>query len=285
MDMIAIDLDGTLLNSANEISKNNIRAIQRAQSEGVEVIIATGRASFDVQNLFSNLELNTWVISANGATIHRPDGALFSSIPMGKEDVTEILGWFEKEGFYYEAIDDEAILTPQNGRELMNIELDRIRSANLKTDVTRLERAAEKQFSQTGFSHVDSYKEIVDRERNVYNILAFSFEEEKLQKGWERFKNHPDLTLVSSADHNFELEHRLASKGNAVMHLARQLNRSIERTAVIGDSLNDLSMMNVAGYSAAMGNGKAEVKEACHFLTKTNDEDGVAHAINHFLSL
>ncbi|RDY71349.1 HAD family phosphatase [Halobacillus trueperi] len=285
MDMIAIDLDGTLLNSTNEISKNNIQAIQRAQSKGVEVVIATGRAAFDVRNLFSGLDLHTWVIAANGATIHRPDGKLFSSTPMEKDDVSEILGWLEKEGFYYEAIDDEAILTPQNGRELMNIELDRIQSANPKTDLTRLEKAAEKQFSQSGFLHVDSYKEIVDKHRNVYNILAFSFEEEKLQKGWERFDDHPDLTLVSSANHNFELEHRLASKGNAVRQLTKQLNRSIERTAVIGDSFNDLSMMNIAGYSAAMGNAKDEVKEACCYLTKTNDEDGVAHAIDHFLTL
>ncbi|MGR9048080.1 Cof-type HAD-IIB family hydrolase [Halobacillus faecis] len=284
MDMIAIDLDGTLLNSANEISENNIQAIHRAQSEGVEVVIATGRAAFDVRNLFSDLDLKTWVIAANGATIHRPDGTLFSSIPMEKEDVIKVLAWLEGNGFYYEAIDDESILTPQNGREVMNIELDRIRSANPNTNLSRLEKAAEKQFSQSGFSHVDSYKEIVDKKRNVYNILTFSFEEEKLQKGWERFKDYPDLTLVSSANHNFEVEHRLASKGNAVKQLAQQLNLSIERTAVIGDSLNDLSMINMAGNSAAMGNAKNEVKEACQFLTKTNDEDGVAHAIDHFLA-
>ncbi|GEN53153.1 Cof-type HAD-IIB family hydrolase [Halobacillus faecis] len=285
MDMIAIDLDGTLLNSANEISPNNREAIQRAQSKGVEVVIATGRASFDVHNLVSGLDLHTWVIAANGATIHRPDGTLFSSIPMEKADVTEILEWLEEKEFYYEAIDDAEILTPQNARELMNIELDRIRSANPKTDLTKLEKAAQKQFSQSGFSPVDSYKEIVDKHRNVYNILAFSFEEEKLRKGWERFKDYTDLTLVSSANHNFELEHRLASKGNALVELAQQLNRSIERIAVIGDSLNDLSMMNVAGYSAAMENAKDEVKEVCHFHTKTNDEDGVAHAIDHFLTL
>ncbi|MEC3884295.1 Cof-type HAD-IIB family hydrolase [Halobacillus sp. HZG1] len=285
MDMIAIDLDGTLLNSENKISPDNIQAIRRAKEEGVEVVIATGRAAFDVRNLFSSLDLQTWVIAANGATIHRPDGTLFSSIPMEKEDVTEILGWLEEEAFYYEAIDDEAILTPQNGRELMSIELDRIRSANPKADLTSLEKAAEKQFSQSGFLHVDSYKEIVDSKRNVHNILAFSFEKGKLQKGWDRFIEYPDLTLVSSANHNFELEHRLASKGNAVMKLAEELNRSIKRTAVIGDSLNDLSMINVAGYSAAMGNAKDEVKEACHFNTKTNDENGVAHAIDYFLTL
>ncbi|SFK10697.1 hypothetical protein SAMN04487936_107130 [Halobacillus dabanensis] len=284
MDMIAVDLDGTLLNSKNQISSKNVEAIREAQGEGVEVVIATGRAEFDVRRLISGLKLNTWIIAANGATIHRPDGSLFYSVPMEQKDVHQILAWLEEENFYYEAIDDHSILTPLNGKELLQIELDRIKSANPKADIGQLEKAIEKQFSQHGFLHVDSYKEIVDADQKIYNILAFSFDKDKLKKGWEKFHSNPDLTLVSSADHNFEMEHRWASKGLAVEKLAAKLNLSLEKTAVIGDSLNDLSMISMAGYSAAMGNAKEQVKEASRFLTRTNDEDGVAHAIRHFLT-
>jgi Cof subfamily protein (haloacid dehalogenase superfamily) len=284
MDMIAIDLDGTLLNSKNQISQNNVEAIQNAQTEGVEVVIATGRAEFDVRRLISGLNLNTWIIAANGATIHQPDGSLFYSVPMEQKDVHQILAWLEEANFYYEAIDDHSIFTPLNGRELLQIELDRIKSANPKTDIAQLEKAIEKQFSQHGFLHIDSYKEIVNTNQMIYNILAFSFDTGKLKQGWERFQSNPDLALVSSADHNIEIEHRLASKGFAVEKLAAKLNLSLEKTAVIGDSLNDLSMISMAGHSAAMGNAKEQVKSASHFLTRTNDEDGVAHAIRHFLT-
>ncbi|CDQ18432.1 Cof-type HAD-IIB family hydrolase [Halobacillus karajensis] len=285
MDIIGIDLDGTLLNAKNQISAKNIEAIQAAQAQGVEVVIATGRATFDVRHLFRKFDIKTWVIGANGATIHRPDGSLFTSTPINKEDVETTLSWLEKEGFYYEAIDDHSIFTPQNGREILQIELDRIRSANPEANLAELKKAVEKQFSQTGFLQIDSYKTIMESGRDIYNILAFSFHHEKLKKGWLTFESYPALTLVSSADHNFEIEHRQASKGKALEHLASHLDLSLSRTAVIGDSLNDLSMISAAGYSAAMGNAKKEVKDACLFQSKTNDEDGVAHAIYHFLSL
>ncbi len=284
MDMIAIDLDGTLLNAESRISDENIEAIHLAQQKGVEVVIATGRAEFDVRNLIADVDLSIWVIAANGATIHRPDGTIHNSVPMEKKDVALALAWLEYEEFYYEVIDDHSILTPQNGRELLEVELDRIRSANPKANVTQMEESIKKQFSQTGFLPIDSYREIIEKDRNVYNILAFSFDVDKLKEGWEKFRAYPAVTLVSSADHNFELEHKTASKGMALERLSDKLGLSIKQTGVIGDSLNDLSMFAVAGHSVAMGNAKNEVKKASDFVTKTNDENGVAHAIHHFLN-
>jgi len=75
--LIALDLDGTLLNRNSEISGENIRAIRDAQQHGMEVVIATGRAHFDVREIFKDTGIRTWVIAANGATIHDPEGKLF----------------------------------------------------------------------------------------------------------------------------------------------------------------------------------------------------------------
>ncbi|MFQ3546688.1 Cof-type HAD-IIB family hydrolase [Halobacillus rhizosphaerae] len=284
MKLIAIDLDGTLLNSRHEISEANIQAITTAQSQGVEVVVATGRAEFDVRKVFEKTGLNTWVIGANGATIHKPDGSLFHSVAIRTEDAEEILPYLEREKFYYEVFSDSAILTPQNARELLQIELDRIQSANPSEDIAKLEMAIEKQFSQTGFLTVDSCQEILNSDKPLYNVLAFSFEQQKLTKGWNAFKDHPYLTLVSSADHNFEFEHREASKGIALEKLAQELGISLTDTAAIGDSHNDLSMIHTAHYSAAMDNGHEDVKQAGAFVTKSNDDDGVAHAIEKWLS-
>ncbi|ARI75557.1 Cof-type HAD-IIB family hydrolase [Halobacillus mangrovi] len=284
MELIAIDLDGTLLNSQNTISKDNIDAIKMAQQKGTEVVIATGRAEFDVRNVLEKTGLNIWVIGANGATIHEPNGTLFHSVPIEERDTVEILEWLDQEQFYYEVFSDSAILTPQNGRELLQIELDRIQSANPNEDIKKLTEAIEKQFSQTGFYHVESYQDILDAGTPIYNVLAFSFEKEKLDKGWGTFESYPNLTLVSSAFHNFELEHKHASKGLALEKLANHLGHSIKRTAAIGDSPNDLSMIAKAGHSAAMENGRTAVKEASSFVTKSNDDHGVAHAIHHWLT-
>lgn len=281
--MIAIDLDGTLLNEENKISKKNLEAIRFAQSRGIEVVIATGRAHFDVQEIFKNSELTTWIIGANGATIHQPNGELFRSIPINKQEVINILRWLERENFYYEVFSNHTIFTPQNGRELLAIEIDRIKTANPDVRVEQLKHAAGKQFSQTGFLFITSSQNLVEVEEEFYNILAFSFDDEKLKKGKDYFKQTTDLTVVTSAKHNFELEHKQASKGSAIQLLSNQLNINIKDTAAVGDSFNDLSMLQIAGRSAAMGNAPKEIKAACHEVTLSNAEDGVAHFIYSLL--
>ncbi|WML50570.1 Cof-type HAD-IIB family hydrolase [Neobacillus sp. PS3-34] len=279
MKLIAVDLDGTLLNEHNRISEINLEAIKFARANGVEVVIATGRAYFDVQAILKDTGLKTWVIGVNGATIHQPDGELFHSVPINKNDALDILDWLEKEEFYYEVFSKHSILTPQSGRELLTIEMDRIKSANPDVDIKKLQHAAQKQYSQTGFTFIESYKDLLETNEDIYNILAFSFYEEKLKKGWAKFEHREDLTIVKSANHNFELEHRNASKGNALKILAKKLNIQLADTAAVGDSFNDLSMLKVAGRSAAMGNAHKEIKDACHEVTLPNIEDGVAHFI------
>jgi hypothetical protein len=282
--LIAIDLDGTLLNSHNEISAENLKAIKAAQKEGIEVVVATGRAQFDVVEIFKNSGVKTWIIAANGATIHNPDGELFHSQPMEKEAAEEALQYLEENDYYYEVFGKDAIYTPQSGRELLTIEIDRVKSANPETDRAMLLQAAEKQYSQSGFKFVDTYTSILDETSDIYNILAFSFHKEKLEAGWERYNNRENVTLVTSAAHNFELEHRLASKGIALEKLSAHLGIKLKDTAAIGDSMNDKSMLEIAGKSIAMGNARPEIKAICQDITLTNDQDGVELAIKRMMA-
>ncbi|WP_282033913.1 Cof-type HAD-IIB family hydrolase [Metabacillus indicus] len=279
--LIAIDLDGTLLNSENKVSAENLNALKIAQEKGIEVVIATGRAHFDVMEIFRNANVKTWVIAANGATIHQPDGTLFHSQPMEKEMAAEALQFLEENDYYYEVFGQNAIFTPQHGRELLSIEIDRIKSANPEADSAKLLHAASKQYSQSGFVFIENRNEILNED--IYNILAFSFHQEKLDAGWEKFKDRENLTLVTSADHNFELEHKLASKGIALKKLAGHLGIDLAETAAIGDSMNDQSMLEAAGKSIAMGNARPEIKAICSDITLTNDQDGVELAIKRLM--
>ncbi|MDA1476634.1 Cof-type HAD-IIB family hydrolase [Bacillus changyiensis] len=285
MRMIATDLDGTLLNSDSKLTKESIAAIKEAQENGIEVVIATGRASFDVQKIFQSAGIKTWIISANGAVIHDPEGSLYHNIPLEREKAAGILEWIEKEDYYYEVFSDQAIFTPHSGRELIAIELDRLRSANPDVDLSRLGHAAKQQFSQHGFSFIRSYHELFQPNRhiNIYNILVFSFQKEKLEKGKQQFKGAEDVTLVTSSEHNFELEHLQASKGLALERLSQKLGIPLEETATVGDSLNDCSMLKIAGKSFAMGNACKEIKELADDVTLTNDENGVAHMIHQII--
>lgn len=277
--LAAIDLDGTLLNSKSEISKENAEAIKRAGDKGIEVIIATGRAHFDVIEIFRDSSLKPWVIGANGATIHDPQGNLFHSVPIGREKAEGILEWLEQQEFYYEVFSEKAIYTPQSGRELLEIEMDRLVSANPEVSLKDLQLAASKQYSQSGFAFVDSFKSIPEH-AEIYNILAFSFNEKKRLNGWNQFKDTEGLTIVTSAHHNFELEHESASKGIALGKLAEKLGIPLKETAAIGDSMNDESMLLVAGKSFAVGNARNEIKKISQTICGTNDENGVAQMLN-----
>ena len=191
--LIAVDLDGTLLNNNSEVSEKNLESIKFAEANGAEVVIATGRAHFDVQTIFENTDIKTWIIGANGATIHKPNGELFHSEPINRHDAIDVLSWLEKEEYYYEVFSNHSIYTPQNGRELLAIEMDRAISANPEVNPNQLKNAVKKQFGQNGFSFIKSYKDLVEKDMDFYNILAFSFSEEKLRNGWKHFQQRKGL--------------------------------------------------------------------------------------------
>ncbi|WP_312094519.1 HAD family hydrolase [Niallia sp.] len=280
---IVTDLDGTLLNHESKISEQNLASLKKAQEKGVEVIVATGRNYPDVIDIFKDTGLKTWVIGANGATIHDPDGNRFDHLPMDKQKAMKLLQWLEERDYYYEIFSDNYLYSPQRGRQLIEIELDRLCTANPDINRADLEKHAVIQFSQTGFSFIDSYKEIENPAINVYNILAFSYDKQKLDAGWETFRCDSSITLVTSGTYNFEFEHKEASKGNALVKLANHLGIELKAILAMGDSMNDLSMLEKVGYPVAMGNAREDVKNAAIEIAETNDQHGVANTISRLV--
>src|SRR5690625_6558970 len=117
ISIIDIDLDGTLINNHHEISKDNIMAIKKAQESGCEVVIATGRAHFDVQRMLNDINLPLYIIGANGSTVHSPSGTNILSVPMPELKTEEIVAWLEEENIYYELFCDHGIFTLEGARE------------------------------------------------------------------------------------------------------------------------------------------------------------------------
>jgi len=283
MSFIAIDLDGTLLNEQNEISEENIKAIQFAQDRGFEVVISTGRAYFDVQTICKKAGIVPLIIGTNGATIHSKDGKVLSSITISKICVESILKWLDEQDYYYEVFTNKAIYTLKKRREHFYQEIQSLKEADLDTDRKEVVAAAERQFEQFGYVLVENYHEILKQEEEYYNILACSFDQKKLAEAWNQFKRFDELMVFSSADHNIEITSKSASKGNALEKLAYMMNGSLEYSMAIGDSNNDLSMFQKVGHSVAMGNAKDVIKAVCTTTTLKNDENGVAYAIYRYV--
>lgn len=283
MSLIATDLDGTLLNDQNEISDENIKAIRYAEDRGFEVVISTGRAYFDVQEICKKARISPFVIGTNGATMHSKEGECISSITITKDRVESILQWLDERNFYYEVFTNKAIYTLKKGREHFHNEIQRLKSADLDSDLKELVEIAERQFDQFGYVLVENYHDIIKKEEEFYNILACSFDKKKLEEAWNRFDRFDELMVVSSADHNIEITNKRASKGVALEKLAFLINGSLDQAMAIGDSNNDLSMFEKVGYSVAMGNAKDTIKAVCTTTTLKSNENGVAYAIYQYI--
>jgi Cof subfamily protein (haloacid dehalogenase superfamily) len=119
-----------------------------------------------------------------------------------------------------------------------------------------------------------------------YKVLAFHKDETGLRKiGKEMETKSPDIKVTSSGYRNIEINHEQAQKGLVLEQYVKAHGFSMEQTMAIGDNLNDISMLERAGYPFAMGNADKEVLALCRHRTARNDEDGVAKAIHHVLEM
>lgn len=94
---------------------------------------------------------------------------------------------------------------------------------------------------------------------------------------------YPDITFLSGGYHNLEFTKKGTSKGTGMLYLCERLGIAPKETMAIGDTQNDLDILQTAAIGVAMGNARAEVKKASDFITLTNEEDGVAYALEHFI--
>jgi len=279
LKLIAIDLDGTLLNEGHQISEENSKAIKQAEQQGIEVVIATGRAYFDAHAICAKAGLANYIISCNGASVHSREGQQISAIKMEKHDVEHIIKWLDEQNFYYEVSTNKAIYAPCAGKKILELELEALKGKESKEHIVALQKFTKLMHGQLGMVFVNQYQDFIGTEDVFYKILACSFNEVKRKNGVNQFVRMKQLSMASSADSNFEVVNQKASKGNALEMLAAQLKIPFDQVMAIGDSPNDISMLERVKYSVAMGNAKVEIKTLCNFVTHTNRDNGVAYAI------
>ncbi|WP_047151112.1 Cof-type HAD-IIB family hydrolase [Aneurinibacillus tyrosinisolvens] len=280
--LIALDMDGTLLNSKGEISEANAASIREAQNNGCIVAIATGRPYYNAKAMLEQAGLSCPIIGVNGASIFLETGEELHSVPLEQALVEQILTRCKQLDIYCEIYTDKFVYT-DDLRGKAAVEIDILQSGNKEVNTKEIWTAIENHARQTGFVPVSNMREMaLGKGVKVHKILAFSLIKDKLEKAAAQLERF-GLSITSSGDNNIEINHKEASKGKALEVLAAYYNIPLRLTMAAGDNLNDLSMLAAAGFGVAMGNAKDEVKNACTYRTKTNDEDGVAYAIRAFI--
>lgn len=283
--LIALDMDGTLLNEDGEISRENKEAILHAQRLGHTVIIATGRSYMDAERQLRLADLECPVVSLNGAVITLPDGTLAASTPLNKEDIIPALRWMnEIPELYYEVYTEDNVYVELDKRVRLE-KLSALKEDEVPEEVGWLLKAMiDQQFQQAAVTYVESMEDIWSKEENlIYKTLAFSLNRELLKEASTRFAAIPGLIITASHVNNIEINHKDANKGNGVKLMAEHYGIPAAQIAVMGDSYNDLPMFEIAGYRIAMENAAPILKETADFITLSNSEHGVAAGLRHLL--
>ncbi|UAC47983.1 Cof-type HAD-IIB family hydrolase [Bacillus aquiflavi] len=276
---IAIDMDGTLLSSSQEISEENKCAIEQAQANGVEVVIATGRSYEEAKFLLDKSNLICPIICLNGAEVRTEEGEIVLSNPLTKEQAIKVAKTLHDHDVYFEVFTNKGAFTNDEEKGIAII-VDIFLSANPNVDVDIIVKGAEEGFQKGFIQKVDDYQFIFNDHSYVMNkLLGFSFEGNQLAKAQKQLKELKGIAVTSSGQENIEITNEVAQKGIALEAFTKERGITLQETMAIGDHYNDLSMFKRVGRSVAMGNASNIIKAQCDFVTTTNEENGVAKAI------
>ncbi|WP_188541481.1 Cof-type HAD-IIB family hydrolase [Paenibacillus segetis] len=262
--MIVLDLDDTLLRDDHTISPRTKQALMDAQEVGVKVVLASGRPTYAMTHIAKELELEkygSFILSFNGAKITNcTTGEQLFSSTLSPETVHELyhISLQEEVGIHTYVGDD--IVTPANNKY-----------TDIEAEITGMPIVEEKHFVQAIQEPVVKVLMVEAPERLV--IL-----EKKLQQQLEG-----KLNVIRSKPFFLEFTEVGVDKGTSLHHLIQKLGIQQEEVIAIGDSYNDLAMIEFAGLGVAMGNAPDDIKEIANYVTDTNMEDGVAKVVETFI--
>jgi Cof subfamily protein (haloacid dehalogenase superfamily) len=280
---IATDMDGTLLNEYQMVSEENRKALEAVRDNGGQVIVATGRSYKEARFALDEINFQCPIISLNGAAVYNQKGELMDSNPMQQESLFETVKLLEEMDLYFEMYTNRGTFS-KNPEKAIDSLVDIFLSANPDQGEERIREFAEGRIKFGFIFATDDYFQLINEEDiEIYKILVFSTDLNKLKNVAAILGQAESLTVTSSGKGNIEINQRGVSKGTALENVLKKLQIPLEETIAIGDNLNDVSMFEKAGLSVAMGNASDDIKRLCKDVSLTNEEHGVAHIIYKYI--
>lgn len=261
--LIAVDVDGTLLNSNHELSERNEAALRKAVAQGVEVVLATGKTRNSTMQYIEKLALNAHGIYLQGLAIY--DGA-------GN------IRW-------------QQTLDPALARQVITFAEDRGFTLIAYSGMRILARIHNEQMYNGMVKYHEPMPEIVGPLQNIVNdmpihkIMAIGEAAPIKALRWQLSLQLGTAARLVQAGvpEMVEILPPNGSKGTALKQLLKDLKIPAENALAIGDAENDIEMIQLAGIGVAMGHAAQNVRDAADYVTGSNDEDGFAQAIEKFV--
>lgn len=249
--LLLLDIDGTLLNSKKELPPSAKEALFEARANGHELAIATGRGPFMVKKLAEELKINTYITFNGQYIVH--EGKPFHKESLNPQILSDIVEFAEKR--------DHPIVFMTEEKMVSSIDYHPDIDESIKT----LKYPHPQMIADFHLNH------------DVYQALLFCEQHEEPQYH-EAFN---DMQFVRWHRVSCDIVPRGGTKASGIERLIKQTGHSIEDTIAFGDGLNDLQMMETAGFSVAMQNGHEKTKKVASYVTDHVDNDGLAKAFRH----
>lgn len=287
LKLLAIDLDGTLLNSYGDISNENKEAIKYALNKGVEVVLASGRDPSTMQKISRELGIENYLIAGNGASVYdiKAQKNIYENF-IDTNKALKIIKMCKENSIFFNLYTDKGIIT-----ESLNFNVKVFNSENNH-------KASEKQ------TNIEIVKDIYEyAQNNPLNILKiiicddskiiFNNISQKLKqiKGIEVLDvAHMSRKIIRVGTEEVEIEYyytevssKDVDKWNAIEYLINTLQIKKEEVMAIGDNINDKKMVQNSAVGVAMGKSALAIKNIGDFITEDNNSNGVEKAIYQYI--
>ena len=277
-------MDGTLLNSDHKIPKENIELIKFAQKNGIQFVVATGRAYYEALPALNNENIKCDVISFNGGIIYDKNGNIINITPMKLKDLYYTIEILKSLEISYQLYTKNTIYTNSIETDITAY-IDLIRANGEEPNEQHLRQEARNRLALGYITEVNNIELYLNQENNpAIKVIGISNDLEKLKHATELLSGNDNISVTSSGANNVEIMDKKATKGEALKIVADIHDINLKNAIAIGDNLNDQAMLDIVEYSIAMKNGNKELQKTSKFITeKTNSEAGVADSVMKLL--
>ncbi len=284
--LIAIDLDGTLLNSYGMVSEKNKQALIEANKKGAEIVIASGRSTNSVKNIANDLGICNYIICGNGSLIYdlQHEEIIYDKF-IDKKKALQIIEICEQNSIYYNIYTENMVIA---------------KSLNNNVLFYHQENANKPDSKKTKINLVQNIYDYVDKLQNQ-NILKITISDNDniifngIIRKLREIRDidvldvaHMSRKMIKSGTEEVSLEYyyteitsKNVDKWYAIEYLIDKLNINKEDIMTIGDNVNDKLMIENAGCGVVMGNSAPYIKEIADMVVADNNKDGVAEAVEN----
>ncbi|MGK0465415.1 MAG: Cof subfamily protein (haloacid dehalogenase superfamily) [Clostridium sp.] len=267
--LVVTDMDGTFLNSKDEISVENLKIVKELNERGILFSIATGRLDTMIKPYLRQIGNNNPVISCNGALVRNViKGEFYHAQIINSEEFTKVVDICKSNNLTFAVYCEYTVFSE-------SIE-GRMKHFQKRNEVLCEEEKIAIKIVGNIYTDIDE---------RVFKVLVSNDNSEVLERVKGEINDIPGIEAVKSSTNLLDIMTQGVTKGNALKDLAEILKIKREEIIAIGDNHNDISMLEYAGYAIAVGNAEQVVKDVADLVTVTNDEDGVAKALRFVLKI